>query len=221
MSSGGAWGRITLAVPTVKRRRTMLAQLLVELSRLCDGVDAVIHTHEPGTAPSVDFPALVTAALENGREWVMFVEDDAWPAPSFGTAAIGAIKHADAASAQAVSMFSRSKRDLEIVAAEPNGFRWQAPSSFCGSLCVAVRAGTLVGMPAWAPSWYLDHPEHEHASDLLLGAWLSKRKARMLVRVPSLVQHRRGKSTLQNHNGARQSATFTAAFGEVPDAQDG
>jgi hypothetical protein len=145
-----------------------------------------------------------------GRPWVLQLEDDVALAPTFGAEALAyGLDEADV-----VTLFSRSKDDM---AALERGERTRriGPASFSMSQGFLIRAELAAGVEAFAPSWYEAHPEHNRAADLLLGAFLSARKARVLVRVPSLVQHRRGPSTLPGHHGARQSESFRRAFGEV------
>lgn len=212
------WEQVVIIVPTMPERRPLLDQLLDRLAHECPEAVLLWRTHVAGTSPRIDFPEAVATALRAAelrqRMWIMQVEDDAWPAPDFGRLAAAALEHVDGLGVEALSLFSRSSRDLALLAAGER-WRYQAPSSFCMMQAVAVRADVLTGLPDWAPSWYTAHPEHIHAADLLLGAWLSQQQTRMLVHIPSLVQHRAVRSTLAGHRGARQSCTYRAAFGEA------
>lgn len=210
-----SWDQVVIAIPTMPQRRALLAELVERVESECPGAEIVTREHEPDTPPRVDFPAVIDRALETRRPWILQLEDDVVLAPDFGRLALPAVAEADARRADAVSLFSRSRRDVEMF---HRGERWrtQAPSSFCMMQAVFLRASAMVGFSAWTPRWYGANPEHVHAADLLLGAWLSERRSRMLVHVPSLVQHRRVPSTLPNHRGDRRSETFRLAFGEAP-----
>ena len=190
----------------------MLRELAEQLAAECSGAAFVTRRHVPGTSARLDFPAVIDAAVARGRPWILHVEDDVQLAPAFGRLAPEALAEAERAGVAAMSLFSRSRRDLQMLD-RGERYRRQAPSSFSGLLCVFLRAGAVRGLSEWAPSWYADHPEHHHAADTLLGAWLSRQRARMLVHVPSLVQHRDAPSTLHPGAGPRQSASFRRCFG--------
>lgn len=209
------WEDVAIVVPTVASRAALLADLVRQVREECSGARVVIHTHVEGTPARVDFPIAIASALLTVRQWILQLDDDVWLAPGFGRAALAAIEHAEAENVGAVSLFSRSARDLEMLS-KAERWRSQPPKSFYMNQAVLLRARALDGFAAWAPSWYEEHPEHQRAADLLLGAWLSMNRQRMLVHVPSLVQHRAVPSTLQNHRGKRQSESYRRAFGEVP-----
>ncbi len=206
------WSRVVVAIPTVAERRPMLNGLLAQIERHCPSVTFSVTTHVPGEPARETFPrALAHAAtLCSGfGTWVLQLEDDVVLAANFGEVALDGVEHCDV-----LTLFSRSKEDL---AAMDRGekFRRIGPSSFSMSQAFLIRSELAAGVEAFAPGWYATHPQHNRAADLLLGAYLSSRKARVLVRVPSLVQHRRGPSTLPGHHGARQSESYRRAFGEV------
>jgi hypothetical protein len=209
------WSDVTIAVPTMPQRRAMKTELVDRLQTECQDARIVVREHREGDPPRMDLPALSDVALAMNRQWVLFVEDDVWLCPGFSSLSLAAINHSESVDVDAVALFSRAKADVQMY---HNGKRWrfQPPSSFCMMQAVAVWAVTLTGLSMWAPSWYRAYPQHEHAADLLLGAWLSFKGSRMLVHVPSLVQHRKVPSTLPNHRGVRQSETYRLAFGDVP-----
>ncbi len=209
------WGHVTIAIPTMPSRTRILSELVAQVGEQCTGAQIVTREHPDGGDPRADLPALTQQALLSAADtgWVLFLEDDVWLAPTFGAAALDFLDANKMASV--ASFFSRSKVDLELFA-RGQQMRAQTPSSFCMMQAIAVRRATLIGFPEWAPTWYARHPEHTHAADLLLGAWLSKKGERILVRVPSLVQHRAVPSTLGPRSRCRQSETYRLAFGEVP-----
>lgn len=210
-----SWSEVLVAVPTVASRKAMFELLKMSVERECPGAVLTTHCHPEHGDPRDDFPTLMNRAAWSSREWILQLEDDVWLAPGFGTAALDALAHVADSGAAAATLFSRSKRDLEMLR---SGQRWrrQAPSSFCMMQAIFVRAKVMRGFAEWAPSWYAAHPEHRHAADLLFGAWLSRNGLTMLAHVPSLVQHRAVPSTIPGHRGARQSETYRIVFGDVP-----
>lgn len=209
-----SWADITVAVPTVDSRAQLLCALSEVIQLECRDAAVVIHRHPATGDARADFPVLMDAALGTARPWLLQLEDDVALAPNFGTLALRALNEA-ADRAAAISLFSRSKADLTMLA---SGQRWrrQAPSSFCMMQAIFLRADALRGLSEWAPTWYARHPEHRgRAADLLLGAWLSRNRQGLLVHVPSLVQHRQVPSSIPGHHGARQSESYRNAFGEV------
>lgn len=206
------WTDVTIGICSMPERSDLLGDLLRQLGA-CPGAEIVIRIHPPGGAAKDDFPALVADTLRaERRAWTLLLEDDVCLSPVFAATVPTALADAPG---EAVTFFSRSVRDIECL---QRGERWrrQSPSSFYMAQAIAVRSSVLDGFSAWAPSWYEAHPEHNRAADLLLGAWLSMAKARLVAHIPSLVQHRRVPSTLPHHHGARQSESYRVAFGPVP-----
>ncbi len=202
---------VTIAIPTVACREAMLSELCAALRRECVGAHIVVHTHVDGTPARVDFPRVMQMARAIGRPWIMQCEDDVILAPDFGARMAEALLHLERTAMDAATFFTRSGRDLDMLSA---GETWRPmrAGAFSMSQCFAVRAELIEGFERWAPAWYAANPHHNRAADLLLGAWLRGRRARMLAHVPSLVQHRPGPSTLPKHYGARQSESFRRAF---------
>lgn len=212
-----AWSDVAIVIPTMEERSHLLCQLVAELQRECRGAQIAVHYHEPGSSARVDFPETIDLGITTDRRWILQVEDDVWLCPEFGDRCLGGIRYAEASDVSAVTFFSRSKRDVEMLSIGKT-WRTQSPASFCMMQCVSLKTDALRGFSAWAPTWYNDprNSHHQHAADLLLGAWLSRNKRKMLAHIPSLVQHRKVKSTLTGHRGARQSDTYSIAFGEAP-----
>jgi hypothetical protein len=159
----------------------------------------------------MDFPRLLTAAARVGRPWILQLEDDAHLAPTFGAVALDeGLDHADC-----VSLFSRRKDDREAYE-QGHRVRRRSPKAFCSTVGFFLRRELAVGVEAFAPEFFERHPHHVHASDLVLAEHLAAEKARVLVRLPSLVQHKGLPSTLPGRGGVRQSEMYRMAFGEVP-----
>lgn len=205
------WNDVTITIPAMLPRRAAFVEaLLKQIKNECPGAVLLICPHEDGTPARVDFPRALSNAADMGRPWVLQLEDDVVLCPGFGQLALNDIPN----EADVVTLFSRSRRDLEwLDAGQP--YRKLNPSGFSMSQGFFIRSELASGVELYAPGWYDRHPQHNRAADLLLGAYLSSRRARVFVRVPSLVQHRPGPSTLPGHHGARQSESYRRAFGEV------
>lgn len=202
---------ITTIIVTVPERLWMAKGLIYQLSREGTGSEFILHVHEPGTLPRVDFPAAMGKAFGAGHEWILQLEDDVSLCPNFGrhlSESLPWIRD----NVDCATFFSRSRKDLDAM---KRGERWRriAPKAFSMSQCFIVRSSLLDGFNEWYPEWYSDNPQHERAADLLFGAWLSIKGARVAVHIPSLVQHKLGRSTIPGHYGARQSQSFEQAFG--------
>lgn len=207
-----SWTDVVVAIPTVlPERQRYLNELIEQVTAACPGARLVIMPHVAGTPARVDFPKVLQAAGRIEGNWVLQLEDDVYLAPTFGEAALAAMLE----EAEVVTLFSRSVEDMAALA-RGERFRRITPSSFSMSQAFLVRSYLVEDLVPFAEGWYGRNPQHNRGADLLFGAWLSNIRARVLVSVPSLVQHRRGPSTLPNHNGARQSESYRAAFGEIP-----
>ncbi len=204
------WSDVAVAIPTVAERRHLLSALLEQVERHCPEAKVVVTEHVSGQPARVTFPRALARAAAKQRPWVLQFEDDVHLAPTFGAEALRRVDDVDV-----VTLFSRSKEDLAAMD-RGEAFRRIGPKSFSMSQAFLIRSDLAADVEAYAPSWYDQHPQHNRAADLLLADFLSTRKAMVLARVPSLVQHRRGPSTLPGHHGARQSESYRRAFGEVP-----
>lgn len=213
------WKDVTIAIPSVPERQTMRSALILEIEKQCGKEQAggpliVVVERAEGELARTTFPKALATAARVLRPWVLQLEDDVHLAPTFGFAALKKLEKASSGGADVVTLFTRSKEDLvALQAGEP--LRSIAPKSFSMSQAFFLRRDIAAEVETFAPGWYEQNPQHNRAADLLLAAYLSKRKARVMATIPSLVQHRPGKSTLPGHHGARQSESYRFAFGEI------
>jgi hypothetical protein len=213
-----SWRDVVVAIPTtLPARERALARLVTRVAAECPGAHVLIYPHAAGDPVRVDFPRVIAAAARVGRPWILQLEDDVELCPGFGRSAL----EAGLDQADCLTLFTRSKEDLKAL--ERGALlRKIGPSSFSMSQAFFLRAAVAgAGIEACADEWYGLHPEHNRGADLLLGYFLSKLGARVLVRIPSLVQHRLLPSTLPNHRGARQSDSYRRAFGELVEDDHG
>jgi hypothetical protein len=112
----------------------------------------------------------------------------------------------------------------EVIAARPNaliqffsmrkadqttGSRWDR--NFAMNQCWYSPEGYSTRFLAFAARWMADNPEGKHSGyDTMMNAALKDWKTPHWIHVPSLVQHREGKSLIGPRSSKRQSATFMA-----------
>lgn len=208
------WADVVVVILTVEERAATYGALVAQVSEACPGAMVLTHQHLHGTPARVDFPQALDVAAARaahfGRRWILQFEDDVVLAPTFGVEALAAgLDDVDV-----LSLFSRSRADT-VARARGENVRRIAPAAFSMSQAFFITWELAGGVAAFAPAWYRANPQHNRAADLLLAAYLSHAEARVRVRVPSLVQHRRGPSTLPGHHGARQSESYRATFGDL------
>ena len=197
---------IPIVIPTMPQRTQALRATLRQLSWHLWALP-VISRH-------VDSRQGVGRALRRATEvdshslWIIYLEDDIVLSPRFSEVPRILVDAAADMSIGAICFF-RSKDDLD------EGVTRMAASKMSMSQCTAIRTLDPEQFEQFATDWYARHPQHHHASDLLLGAWVSHLGQDMLVHSPSLVQHRRLRSTLGPRARNRQSESFRRAFGEV------
>ena len=206
------WREVVVAIPTVQPQRAgLLSTLLGQVCHACHGVIVLVHPHVHGDSPRWDFPRMMTAAARVGRPWILQLEDDAYLAPTFGTAAL----ECGFDVADCVSLFSRRKADMEAYRAG-QALNKRAPRAFCGNVGFFLKAEFAEGLEPFAVDYFAKHAEHVHAADYLFAEHLAALGARVVIRLPSLVQHAGKASTLPHRHGARQSAMYRLAFGDIP-----
>lgn len=197
-------------------RGRMAAELVEGISTHLPGIPIHLHMHSPSEPAWVDFPLALEEALACGRdgaEWVLQFEEDVVLCPDFGARVKQALALSEQLypSAGCISFFSRSKKDF-VSLMNGKALRRISAKSFSMSQCFALQSWMVPRLFSFAENWYINHPQHQRAADLLLADWLSHNKAIVLVHSPSLVQHRVGPSTLPRHYGARQSESYRLVF---------
>ena len=197
------WNDITIVIPTrLGPRERAFHELLTALRGRCHGAQCVVSISTGDSR--TDAVRSFETARAVGRPWVLHVEDDAWPSDAITEAVPRHL--ADATGAR--SFFSRFR------AHDAPGLH--RVSTLTYAVAVAVRSEVLDGFAAWALSWYADHPEHYHATDVLLGDWLRVQRVPLAVVSPSLFEHRLGPSTFPGRGRDRRSRTYAQTHGEAP-----
>ena len=206
-----------IVIPTMlPMRKQMLADLLAQLAELAPDVHVAVSAHDDAEPVRNDWVRALQLGAVAASEWTMYLEDDAYLAGVFDEVVRQTLANAGDTGHRLVSFYSDNRRLLR--AAAEGRTTCVLPARYLWStVCIAVHTADVESIAEFAPAWYASHPEHWHASDLVLGAWCDAAGSDVLVAVPSPVQHRDPPSTL-GHNVARRriSRTFRRATGRCP-----
>lgn len=192
------WDEITIVLRTHPSRSAEHGPLVASLAVATAGAPIIIVPHPPDAAPSANAVRWLPIGALLGRPWVLHVEDDIKLGPHFNQIPdILAIRPGQAA---VCSFFA--------LADGPDGWVTCPASRWYSTCCVVVDASLAVGYENYASNWYLEHPKHRDAADLLLGSWCASQRRRIAVWRPSLVQHQHLPSVLNARSKHRQSASY-------------
>lgn len=101
---------------------------------------------------------------------------------------------------EVIQFFSMRKEDLTV------GSRYD--SNFCMNQCFYLPAGYSKLLLEYYPKWPR-REEHPTGYDYMLNDFLKGRKEKYWISIPSLVEHREGKSLISSRRSSkRQSKTF-------------
>jgi hypothetical protein len=206
-----------VTIPTVLPiRERLLGSLLTQLASICPGVPIAVSTHRFGDPPREHTVQALRRGAAFNCQWTIYLEDDAYLAPTFCQVAQHALAEAWSQGNRLVSFYSDNRRVLEAMdsgrntCALPIRFFWS-------TVCVAVRTDDIESIAQFAPGWYAENEQHWHASDLLLAGFYANDAHDALLVVPSPVQHRDTGTTLGHAvRRRRYSRSFRRAYGPVP-----
>lgn len=197
--------RLPVVIPTMPQRRGVLAALLDKL-KAHPWAEVRVSQHLDSRQ---DVARVVSLANASAPEWWVYLEDDVELSPRFGDIPrlIG----------EAAGMSQRGKRVGAVCFFRqgddlPDGFSVMPAKKMSMSQCTAMRGCDPFAFTEFARRWYASHPQHHHASDLLLGSWTKSQDQVMAYYIPSLVQHLPLPSTLGARARNRQSASFERAL---------
>jgi len=205
-----------IVIPTIlPERQTQLGMLLSQLAQLCPDVPIVVSPHITGMSTRSDCVRALCRGAAHNCDWTIYLEDDAFLAPVFAREVIRTLCEAKAGGFRMATFYSDAQVMVTAMLQRKQSHIIE-PRHFWSSVCVAISTNDVPGLAAFASKWYCDHPQHWHASDLLLAAYCASRGSKILACVPSPVQHRDPPSTL-NHRVRRRrfSRTFKAVYGEI------
>lgn len=149
----------------------------------------------PGNAMGGFLHALATA----GDDPCVHMEEDIYLIDRFEEKLLAAI---GGRPDEVIQFFSMRKADIEI------GSRHEPGRTFLMNQCFYLPAGYSRMIQEYYPRWPRKE-EHPTGSDLLIADWLKERREKYWIHVPSLVQHRPGRSLINPRRPQwRQSQTF-------------
>jgi hypothetical protein len=198
--------RIPVVIPTMPQRADVLATLLQRLKAYA-WADVRVSEHVDSR---LDTARAVALASVSRVDWWLYLEDDVELSLRFGEIPriIG----------EAARISQRGKRIGAVcffwTADLPDGLTIMPASKMSMSQCTAMRGCKPLAFADFARDWYAHHPQHRHASDLLLGAWTAHQGELMAVYSPSLVQHLPLPSTLGSRSRFRQSKSYPRALAD-------
>lgn len=142
----------------------------------------------------------VEACRAAGRAGALHVEDDVMLTAGFPAKAGGVIAGRPDS---VVQFFSMRAADLTA------GSREEPGRTFLMGQCFYLPPGVSAEVAAFAAGWGR-RDEHPTGLDLMVADYLKETRRRYWLSVPSLVQHRSGRSAIDpRRSSARQSPTFT------------
>jgi hypothetical protein len=207
-----------IVIPTIlPQRKKYLGEVLTQLAHLCPNAPIVVSPHIQNLPPKTDLVRALKRGAAFGLQWVIYLEDDAYLAPVFSNEVARVLKEASHRDLKVATFYSNAERTLKALRQGKRSCIIQ-PRYFWASVCLAIYTEEIPRIASFAPAWYEDHPEHWHASDLLIAAYCSSINRNILCCVPSPVQHRDPPSTLGHCiRSQRYSRTFRYAYGTIPD----
>lgn len=147
------------------------------------------------------FHTLLKALEQIGNDGVLLMEDDALLTVDFENKVKAVIKERPH---EVINFFSRRKKDIEV------GSRYESGASFNYNICFYMPPMFAKSLLKYAKKWYKENKEeHPTGTDTVIAEFLSEHGMNYYNHVPSLVQHRIGKSRINSRRARdRTSKTF-------------
>ena len=164
-------GDYAIVIPTIlPQREKYIGELLTQLAQLCPFVPIVISPHVQGTPPKIDLVRALKNGATFGCQWVIYLEDDAYLAPTFSDEVSRILKEASRRDLKMATFYSNAERTIKAMQQGKRSCIIE-PRYYWATVCLAIQAKEIPRITVFAPAWYEKHPEHWHASDLLLAAY--------------------------------------------------
>lgn len=187
------WGDIEIRIPTVLGDRSeMLAELVTEI-RDQTGISPWVSPQPDGRPPDDRIQRVFADAPDT--EWLLYVEDDVYLAPTFGEYVPDALSQTDRV---AVQFFDLRGGSVGLETARKPLY------SMC---CLAVRSDIVEGFVDFYSDW-VETVDHDTATDIGFGHYCTEIGEPIDVYRPSQVQHREIQSTFKGRSSKRQSPSF-------------
>ncbi len=157
--------------------------------------DAEFLIDVPGNAMSGFLEAMWSA----GKDAAVHMEDDIYLTKNFKEKAENVIEeHSD----EVIQFFSMRQADID------KGSRYEPGRTFMMNQCFYLPAGYSKAILEYYPKWH-QKEIHPTGYDILIADFLKERKEKYFLSVPSLVDHRKGKSLINpKRSNARQAKVF-------------
>ncbi|AMV24611.1 hypothetical protein VT84_09460 [Gemmata sp. SH-PL17] len=205
MLSSGA-GAVSFVVQAHPSRGAAVGQLRAELAR--QGCPEPRVEWDTGRGAVETWRDCLSAPPAAGG-WLVYLQDDAWPAPDFAPR----LGNLLARGPFAVLMLYSARKEAAPV---PRGYATANPTAMCSAVGLVVASGIVPAFAAFYPDWLAAQPNHTFANDLALGAFCRRERLPVAIAAPPLVQHRPLKSLL-GHRRGRESKHYRERYGEVPE----
>jgi hypothetical protein len=196
------------AVMSMPGRADSVRELLKDLAKQCPGIKVHVMPQWYDKIPNWrDVFITISRSLQNVTSpWVLYFEDDAQLAPDFGERALPIINNVDGYCG-AVAFFSSRCRDLEQFRDGISLYEPELPFIFTQGMAIRKEV-----VEAWSNNmveWW-DKAKKKYqkkAPDMALGHACYQAGYKILVHLPSLVQHRQLLSAY-GHTYYPHSTTF-------------
>lgn len=149
----------------------------------------------PGNAMSGFLEAMWTV----GKDAAVHMEEDIWITENFRDKVESVV---DGHRNEVIQFFSMRQADIDI------GSRYEPGRTFMMNQCFYLPTGYSKEILEYYPNWK-QKEIHPTGYDILIADFLKDRKEKYFLSVPSLVDHRKGKSLINpKRSNARQAKVF-------------
>ena len=204
------WKDIDVVIPAVLSipgRANSLRDLLTALAKQCPGIQVRIlpQYHRPPNIAKHAFKILTAGLRDFTRPWVVYLEEDVKLSSDFGKHLPATLDVVDD-DVGAVSFFSMNPEDIEHIR---NGVHfYNSDRPFIFAQCIALRREVAEAWGRHLIPWQERAPKNKYALDMALGDCCDEMGVRLLVHLPSLVQHRADLPSAFGHTARPLSRSF-------------
>jgi len=196
------------AVVSIPERADSVRQLLIDLSKQCPGISATVIPQwkdHPKAAPRLAFESISKGLKGVSSPWVFYMEEDIQLSSKFGELVPEVLNQVEVGHG-AISFFSQKKADVKVLKLGRKCYLAGHPFTY--SQCMAMK---LVVAQAWEkmllPWWESAPLDKKRAPDMALGDCCRDLGLKIMISLPSLVQHREIPSGF-GHGYCPRSYTF-------------
>ena len=204
-----SWKDLEIVIPSVLSvpgRADSLRNLLIQISQQCAGTSVRIlpQYHRPQDLASHAFEVLSEGLKNFAKPWVILIEDDVELSLEFGKRVPPVLE--ELSDAGAISFFSPDLHDVRAMHKRQIQ-HYEISQGFAYSQCVAFRKEVIEGWADRMLDWHAKCEKYA-TPDLSISDCCKDMGVKLMVSLPSLVQHIVMKSAF-NHNGSSQQQSPT------------